>query len=85
MTMADPMEVIANGIMALMNLIQALIPTWQSMAQAMTHTVQAISQIVVNTGQPQPIHITVQQAPTTIQVPLPDEYKGAKDKAAHFI
>ena len=83
--MADPASIIADGMTALLNVLNMMIPTWQGTAAAINHSAQAVTQIAMNTQHQQPIHITIQQAPTAIQVPLPDEFKGVKERAEGFL
>jgi len=83
--MADPALIIANGMTVLLNVLNAMIPMWQGTATAIDHSAQAVTQIAMNTQHQQLIHVTVQQASAAIQVPLPDEFKGVRERAEGFL
>jgi hypothetical protein len=85
--MADPITVLGSGLGGLLEAFANLIPLWQSTAHSVDTTAQAVTQIASAQTVPTPVNVTVQQgpAPTPIQVPLPEEFKGQKDKADRFI
>ncbi|GLB35282.1 hypothetical protein LshimejAT787_0208470 [Lyophyllum shimeji] len=75
----DPTTVLQNGITSILDAIHALIPAWHTTAQNLDSTAQAVAQLAAAANS----NVEVSVAQTII--PLPEEYKGAKDKAAYFI
>jgi hypothetical protein len=84
--MAETINILANGLHGLLTSINYLVPIWQGTAQALDNSAQAVSQLAAAT-QPQ-IHVTISpptHALAPIIVPLPDQFKGLKEKADPFI
>ncbi|KAF5380533.1 hypothetical protein D9615_004727 [Tricholomella constricta] len=79
-TPTDSVSVLQNGITSILDAINNLIPVWSTTADNLDSTAQAVTQLATVAHVPK-VEIAVSQ--TT--VPLPDEYKGAKEKAAYFV
>lgn len=81
MTTPNPITILQNGITSILDGINNLLPIWSTTATNLDNTAQAVTQLAAAVGQNQRVNVSVSQ----ITVSLPDEYKGAKDKAAYFI
>ncbi|KAG6867223.1 hypothetical protein C0993_005458 [Termitomyces sp. T159_Od127] len=93
----DAVGILQAGITSILESLHALLPAWTTTATNLDATAQSVTQLANATAQsvtaanatasavvnqPQPL-INVAVNPRTI--PLPDEFKGSKDKAAYFL
>ena len=86
--MAETINILANGLHGLLTSINNLVPIWQGTAQALDNSAQAVTQLAAASQIQPPIHVTVSapaHALAPITVPLPDQFKGSKEKADPFI
>ncbi|KAF5374476.1 hypothetical protein D9615_009063 [Tricholomella constricta] len=81
MTTPNPITILQNGVTSILDGINNLIPVWATTAANLDSTAQAVAQLASTAGQLQKVEVSVAQ--TTI--PLPEEFRGVKDKAAYFI
>ncbi|KAG5349009.1 hypothetical protein C0989_006567 [Termitomyces sp. Mn162] len=94
---SNSVNVLQNGITSILEAIHNLIPAWGTTASHLNTSVQSVNQLATTTAQsvaasanisaaimqmPQPqIYITINPK----SIPLPNEYKGLRDKAADFL
>ncbi|KAG6875218.1 hypothetical protein C0993_010295 [Termitomyces sp. T159_Od127] len=93
----DAVGILQSGITSILDAINHLIPAWSATTANLDVTAQSMNQLAIATAQsvdatannvatitnlPQP-SINVAVNPRTI--PLPNEFKGTKDKASYFL